>query len=428
MPRQRKPRTSGDTQAGPTRRGLILTAAAAAAAFAPQPAVRAAIVRTDPATLPPLPLPPGIRSRHVSNINGLNVHVLEAGFEDEGRPCILLLHGYPEIAYGWRKMMPRLAAAGFRVLAPDLRGYGRTTGWDDSYDSDVFPFRHTNLVRDALGVVHAFGYRSVAGVVGRDAGSPVAAYCALMRPDVFTSVAMMTSPFAGPPPLPFNTVNGDTQTQPPARGSSINDQLAKLDPPRKHYQVWYTTREANDNMRNCPQGLHAFLRAYYHYKSADWKGNKPFRLKSLSAEELGKMPHYYIMDLNKGMAETVAEVMPTAAEIAACKWLTEDELAVYTAEYSRTGFQGGLQGYRRTGPRFTADLQTYGGRTIDVPSLFIGGKSDWGVYQNPGAFERMQSHACTRMRAAHLIDGAGHWLEQEQAEQISNLLIPFLKA
>ena len=110
-------------------------------------------------------------------------------------------------------------------------------------------------------------------------------------------------------------------------------------------------REANDNMRNCPQGLHAFLRAYYHYKSADWKGNKPFRLASLTAEELAKMPTYYIMDLDKGMAETVAAVMPTAAEIAACKWLPDDELAVYTAEYGRTGFQGGLQRLSAHGPQ-----------------------------------------------------------------------------
>jgi pimeloyl-ACP methyl ester carboxylesterase len=103
-------------------------------------------------------------------------------------------------------------------------------------------------------------------------------------------------------------------------------------------------------------------------------------------------------------------------------------LAVYTAEYERTGFQGGLQGYRRVGARFTADLQTYSGRTVDVPSLFIGGKSDWGVFQAPGAFERMQSTACTQMRGAYLIDGAGHWLEQEQPEQVSGLLIQFLKA
>src|SRR3954467_7455351 len=163
--------------------------------------------------LPDIPLPAGIRSRYVDDINGLRMHVLEAGFETKGRPCVLLLHGYPELAYGWRKVMLPLASAGFHVIAPDMRGYGRTTGWDDSYDADVFPFRHTNLVRDALGLVSAFGYRTAA-VVGRDAGSPVAAYCALIRPDVFRSVAMMTSPFAGPPALPFNTL----ETAAPAGG------------------------------------------------------------------------------------------------------------------------------------------------------------------------------------------------------------------
>jgi pimeloyl-ACP methyl ester carboxylesterase len=421
--------SSNQSAPGSTRRSFLLTAAAAASSTLLQSDVsRAAIVQTDTAKLAPLPLPPGIRSRYVPNINGLTFHVLEAGFEPQGRPCLLLLHGYPEIAYGWRKVMLPLASAGFHVIAPDMRGYGRTTGWDDSYDGDVFPFRHTNLVRDALGLVSAFGYRS-AGVVGRDAGSAPAAYCALIRPDVFRSVAMMTSPFGGPPALPFDTVDGTTQAaEPPASARSINGDLAKLPRPRKHYQVYYQTREANENMWHCPQGVHAFLRAYYYYKSADWKGNKPFKLKSLTAEELAKMPTYYIMDLDKGMAETVASVMPNPAEIAACKWLPDSELAVYSAEYERTGFQGGLQGYRREGPRFTADLQVYAGRTIDVPSLFIGGKSDWGVFQQPGAFERMQSTACTQMRGVHLIDGAGHWVEQEQPEEVSQLLVGFFQS
>src|SRR5437763_9135475 len=148
-------------------------------------------------------------------------------------------------------------------------------------------------------------------------------------------------------------------------------------------------------MWHCPQGVHAFLRAYYHYKSADWKQNKPFRLKSLTAEELAKMPTYYIMDLDQGMAETVAAVMPTQAEIAACKWLPDSELAVYSAEYERTGFQGGLQGYRRgTGGLDTTELQLFAGRTLDVPAIFIAGSSDWGIYQRPGAIERMQESAC----------------------------------
>src|SRR4029453_457883 len=130
---------------------------------------------------------------------------------------------------------------------------------------------------------------------------------------------------------------------------------------------------------------------------------------------------------SKGRAETLAPEMPSAAAIAACTWLPDADLRVYSAEYGRTGFQGGLQGYR-VGSRgkYTAELQTFSGRTIDVPSLFIGGKSDWGVYQTPGAFERMQSTACTQMRGAHLIDGAGHWLEQEQPEQARKLLIEFL--
>ncbi len=103
-------------------------------------------------------LPAGIRSRFVPGINGLRVHVLEAGFEQRGRPCVLLLHGFPEIAYSWRRIMPALAAAGFHVVAPDQRGYGRTTGWDADYDGDLRPFRILNAVRDALGLVSALGY------------------------------------------------------------------------------------------------------------------------------------------------------------------------------------------------------------------------------------------------------------------------------
>ena len=148
--------------------------------------------------------PPGIRSRYVQGINGLTMHVLEAGFDDAKgkRPCVVLLHGFPELAYSWRKVMPALAAQGYHVIAPDQRGYGRTTGWDDRYDGDLDSFRLLNLVRDTLGLVWAFGYRSVAAVVGHDFGSPVAAWCSIVRPDVFRAVAMMSSPFAGPPASP----------------------------------------------------------------------------------------------------------------------------------------------------------------------------------------------------------------------------------
>jgi pimeloyl-ACP methyl ester carboxylesterase len=305
-------------------------------------------------------------------------------------------------------------------VAPDLRGYGRTAGWAADYDSeaDLQSFRLLNAVRDALGLVFALGHRSVAAVMGHDFGSPVAAWCALVRPDVFRSVALMSAPFAGPPALPR-----------PAAGPDIHAALARLDRPRKHYQWYYSTRPANADMWQCRQGVHAFLRAYYHHKSADWQQNKPFRLTGWTAEELAKMPTYYVMDLNETMAETVAHVMPSPAEIAGCRWLPDSELAVYSAEYERNGFQGGLQWYRRgTGGQDTAELELFAGRTIDVPAIFIAGSSDWGVYQRPGAVERMQESACTRMVGCHLLDGAGHWVQQEQWEKVSELLAGFVRA
>jgi pimeloyl-ACP methyl ester carboxylesterase len=371
-------------------------------------------------------LPPGIRSRFVEGINGLSMHLLEAGFETAGRPCVLLLHGFPELAYSWRKIMPPLAAAGFHVIAPDQRGYGRTTGWDPSYDGDLGSFRVFNLVRDALALISALGYRDVAAVIGHDFGSPVAANCALIRPDVFRSVALMSAPYAGPPSLPFNTANEPAQGT-PSRLKVLED-LARLDRPRKHYQHYYQTREANENMWKAPQGVHAFLRGYYHVKSADWKQNRPFRLDAFTASELAKIPTYYIMDLAKGMAETAAEEMPAAAEIADCRWLTEPELSVYATEFGRTGFQGGLQWYRCNYGGYTEELQVFSGRTIDVPACFIGGKSDWGVYQFPGAFERMQTPAvCPHWRGAHLIEAAGHWVQQEQPDAVVRLLLAFLR-
>ncbi len=379
-------------------------------------------------------LPPGIRSRFVENINGLRMHVLEAGFDGSrpdkkgtARPCILLLHGFPELAYSWRKIMLPLAAAGYHVIAPDQRGYGRTTGWDAAYDGNLQSYRILNLVRDALGLVSALGYRSIDAVVGHDFGSFVASWCALLRPDVFKSMVLMSAPFGGPPALPFDTAATAEEGSP--QTTDIHQALAALPRPRKHYQWYYSGREAADNMRHAPQGLHDFLRAYYHHKSADWKQNQPFTLAAWTAEELQKLPTYYVMDLAEGMAETVAHEMPPAAEIAANQWLPDAELRVYSGEFGRTGFQGALQWYRcLTGQEFVAEMQVWSGRTIDVPACFIAGKSDWGIRQRPGDLERMQSQACTRMTDVHLIDGAGHWVQQEQPTEVARLLLAFLRA
>jgi pimeloyl-ACP methyl ester carboxylesterase len=368
-------------------------------------------------------LPEGIRSRMVDHINGLNMHILEAGFEDGGegggRPCLLLLHGFPELAYSWRKVMVPLAAAGYHVVAPDQRGYGRTTGQNSDYvgdyDGDLTPFRFLNLVRDGYCLIQALGYDQVAGVIGHDFGSPIAANCALIRPDVFRSVAMMSGPYGGPPPLTSGA------------GVDIHGALAGLERPRKHYHHYYCSRPANGHMTAPPQGIHDFLRAYYHHKSADWAGNEPFPLAAWTADELAQLPTYYIMDHGETMPQTVAHEMPNATEIAACAWLPDNELAVYAGEYGRNGFQGGLNWYRsRTHPSLNDDLALFAGRSIDVPSCFIAGASDWGIHQAPGTLKKMQTTACSNFRALHLLDGAGHWVQQEQPEAVVACLLAFL--
>ncbi|WP_168598878.1 alpha/beta hydrolase [Rhizobium sp. SG570] len=365
----------------------------------------------------------------IHGVNGLDVHILEDGYESPGRPLALLLHGFPDLAYGWRHLIPILADAGYHVVAPDQRGFGRTTGWVDGYDAPLAPFGLLNMTRDALGLVSALGYRRTAMLVGHDLGSPVAAYCALARPDVFPSVVLMSAPFPGPPAFPFNTADSEAPpAQPNAESQKLAAALAALDPPREYYQQYLSTRRANDDMWHPPQGLHTFLRAFFHVKSGDWPGNKPHPLKGRTAADLAQMPTYYVMDLGKTMPETVAPFQPSTGEVAACKWLTEPELAVYTQEFGRTGFQGALQAYRVfPDPDLNAELRLYSGRTIDAPSLFIGGTSDWGTYSAPGALDIMRTKAAARMAGVELIDGAGHWIQQEQPARLGALLLNFAK-
>ena len=370
-------------------------------------------------------LPSGVRSRFVENNNGCTMHVLEAGYELPGRPCVLLMHGFPELAYSWRKQMPFLAALGYHVVAPDLRGYGRSGGAGVRYDDDLLPYTFINRVADALGLVKALGHERVEAVIGHDYGSPVAAWCALLRPDVFRSLVMMSAAFPGPPALPTGTAVALTKGALPLVG--VPESLAALPQPRKHYRWYYATREANEDMWHCPQGVHDFLRAYFHHKSGDWPGNEPFPLASWAADQLAKMPTYYVMERDQDMPQTVAQEMPTPAQVSACQWLTESELEVYSAEYGRTGFQGGLQGYRTgTDARFVGDLKAFAGCTIDVPTMFISGARDWGAYQSPGALERMTREVCTRMAGTHFVEGAGHWVQQEQADEVNRLLSQFL--
>ena len=356
----------------------------------------------------PFPLPAGIRSRMIPAVNGLDMHILEAG--DPSNPLVLLLHGFPELAYSWRHQIAPLAAAGFHVVAPDQRGYGRTTGEDRTR---LEQFRILHLVRDAMALVGALGHATVQMVVGHDFGSPVAAWAALARPDIFRSVVLMSAPFPGTAPWPPGQAR--------AGGDWVGD-LAKLG--RKHYQLYYSTDAAAAEMDAPPQGMAAFLSAYYHVKSGDWDGNRPSALKGWTADELAKLPDYYVMPLDKGMAETVAPHAPAGQP----GWLPVEALAVYAGEYGRTGFGGGLLWYRAIScGRFQADFDLFAGRRIAGPALFLAGDRDWGIHQNPGALEAMGKRAGADWRGTELVPGAGHWVQQERADAVTDRLLAFLR-
>ena len=366
-------------------------------------------------------LPHGIHARFVDGVNGLRMHVLEAGHDEPGRPLIILVHGFPEIAFSWRKIMPALATAGYHVVAPDLRGYGRTSNGPVGYDEDLAPYRLHNHLLDLLCLVSALGRHQAAAVIGHDFGSWIAGYCALARPDVFGAVVLMSAPFAGAP-----TLDALERSLHAPADDPIHAALAALPRPREHYHLYYASRSAAPDMDGSPQGLTAFLRAYFHHKSADWPDNRPHALARWTAETLAELPTYYIMDLGRSMPATVAPEMPADAGIN-CAWLTDRELAVYVDEYARTGFQGALQGYRcRMDGSLARDLARFAGRRIEVPALFVAGRSDWGPFQAPGALERMQGEACARMLGCHFVEGAGHWVQQEQPEAVIELVLDAL--
>jgi pimeloyl-ACP methyl ester carboxylesterase len=370
-------------------------------------------------------LPVGIRSRRVITNTGVTLHVLEARHESRTAPCVVLLHGFPELAYSWRNQLLPVAQAGFHVIAPDLRGYGQSATQPVQYSDDLLPYSMLNRVSDVVGLVRALGHETAAAVVGHDWGGPTAQWCARVRPDIFRSVVSMSTPFLKAPTLPLGAADDRTPSQDDA---DIDQELAALSRPRKHYFTYSASNRANDDMWRAPQGIHDLLRAMYHFKSGDWEGNKPVALKSWSASELAKMPDYYIMDLHKGIAETMAVAMPSKQQISDCTWMTEEDLRVYSSEFTRTGFQGGLNYYRvANDASLGAQLKAFSGRTIDVPACYIGGDRDWATYQSPGAFEGMRA-VCSQLRGVHLIAQAGHSLAEERPQEVNAALLDFLIA
>lgn len=241
-------------------------------------------------------------------------------------------------------------------------------------------------------------------------------------------VITMSHPFKGSPSLPFNTQSNPPK---PSPKEDVHKALAELHQPRKHYKWYYSTQPAAAEMDNPKTGLHEFLRGYFHLKSADWKGNDPKPLKAWAANELAKLPYYYVIPLDAGMRKSVqlsmADESPSTVSQSSSRWLPDDDLAIYAQEWSRNGFQGGLNWYRvSTDPENMKDVELFAGKKIEVPALFISGKQDWGTYQEPGVVERMDS-VCSKSKGVELVDGAGHWVQQEQPEKVVALVTKFLR-
>ena len=372
-----------------------------------------------------------ITSRFLA-VRDLNVHILEAG--ERNAPLILLLHGFPELSYSWRDIIVPLANQGYHVVAPDGRGFGPTKPRNPEvpggnrpvvFENDIAPYRTLNLVHDVVALISALGYTSVACIVGHDFGSTLTGYCAVVRPDLFRSVVLMSAPFAGAPALPFATDSdpdgpGAHPTPPWVLDQLVDAALALVDPPRKHYTHYFSGPTADADIMGAPQGLHAFLRSYFHMKSADWEANDPQPLPlPPNPASLAVLPPYYVMPRGATMADVTRDGAPSPEEVQAksVKWLPDDALGVYVSEYQRTRFQGPLNKYRGLISESTAEeLRLFSGKKVEVPAMYLSGRKDWGVYQLPGALDRMRTEVFTKMTEEDvvLVDGAGHWVQQER--------------
>lgn len=302
--------------------------------------------------------------------NGVDLHVLEAG---DGYP-VLLLHGFPELAFSWRHQLPALATAGYRAVAPDQRGYGRSSRPREIVDYDL-----EHLTGDAVGLLDALGLDQ-AVVVGHDWGSMVAWALAQRHPDRFAGVVGMSVPFMPRGPIP------PTQLFRQVFGDSFFYMLYFQEPGRADADLG---ADPAKTMRRFLAGLGG---------SGD------------TDEAPAVSPG------DGGMVDR----LPEPKELPA--WLSQSEIDHYVAEFSRTGFTGGINWYRNLDRNWeaSADLAEV---KVEIPSLFVGGAADPVLSM---AHPSIMQGWVTDHRGDVLIDGAGHWVQQERPTEVNSALLGFL--
>jgi pimeloyl-ACP methyl ester carboxylesterase len=313
--------------------------------------------------------------RHIVDIGNFGVEVAEAG---EGPP-VLLLHGFPESWYSWRHQMEPLSAAGYRVLAPALRGYGRTDAPEAVED-----YTQLHLVGDLIGLLDALG-EPTAVVVGHDWGAPVAWNAAALRPDRFRAVVGMSVPFYG------------------IRRSLAVPTAAMVEMARDRFVYILYFQEPGVAEAEMEADTRATLRRMMYSISGDIPESR-----------------FWNQPVGSTFLDTTVEPDKLPA------WLTEADLDVFTAEFERSGFRGGLNFYRNI-DRSAELMAPFAGMTVHQPAMFVGGDRDIVLGANPDSVEKMRS-AVPGLRRIEWLPGCGHWLQQERPEEINRLLLEFLSS
>ncbi len=315
--------------------------------------------------------------------NGITIHYVEQGTG----PLVVFCHGFPESWYSWRHQLPAVAEAGFRAVALSMRGYGKTTAPEAIEDYSIM-----HLIGDVVGVVRALG-EDQAVVVGHDWGAPVAWYSALTRPDMFRAVAGLSVPF-----LP--AVGGLPD------GITVNDMMRlNAGPDRDYYRLYF--QEPGVAEADLEADLRLSVLGFLYAISGDAFAN--------GDQEPGWDGHF---PMGESMSQQM--IMPDTLP----PWLTEADVQFYIDELAQSGFRGGLNWYRNIN-RLPGSLAPWVGATIEQPSFYMGGSTDMIAGNTPDNLAAMQA-TLGDLRHFEVIEGAGHWLQQERPEQVNSALIEFL--
>ncbi|MFJ6122811.1 alpha/beta fold hydrolase [Streptomyces sp. NPDC092129] len=322
-------------------------------------------------------------SRHVAETAhrliqspGGRIHLVEQGTG----PLVLLVHGFPESWYSWRHQLPVLAAAGYRAVAIDVRGYGRS-----SKPAATDAYRMLDLVEDNVAVVHALGEES-AVVIGHDWGATIAANSALLRPEVFRAVGLLSVPYT------------------PRGGPRPSELFARMGGDEEFYVSYF--QEPGRAEAEMEPDVRGWLAGFYAALSAD-------TMPATGAPD----PHFV------GKGGTLRDRFPVGRQPA---WLSDEELDVYAGEFERTGMTGALARYRNM-DRDWEDLADFDGAPITQPALFIGGGLD---ASTTWLADAIKAYPVTLpgLVDSHLLDDCGHWIQQERAAEVNRLLTDWLAA